>query len=86
MYMYIFSYSHNFRQNSCGFNFVIKLKILNHKKTVLHRYILYIYIYIPMSKVYTILISRDWKNQKVVFQTFRHILQKSSWQCDFENS
>jgi len=24
--MYIFSYSHNFRQNSCGFNFVIKLK------------------------------------------------------------
>ena len=25
MYMYIFSYSHNFRQNSCGFNFVIKL-------------------------------------------------------------
>ena len=26
MYMYIFSYSHNFRQNSCGFNFVIKLE------------------------------------------------------------
>ena len=25
VYMYIFSYSDNFRQNSCGFNFVIKL-------------------------------------------------------------
>ena len=25
VYMYIFRYSHNFRQSSCGFNFVIKL-------------------------------------------------------------
>ena len=25
VYVYIFSYSDNFRQNSCGFNFVIKL-------------------------------------------------------------
>ena len=30
MYMYIFSYSPDFHQNSCGFNFVIKLKIFNY--------------------------------------------------------